>query len=251
MRDRRFFAVAGLSALCASALLAAPVTRDQLLAMAREKVDPSVMRAIVERDCVDFDVDAANAPELSKTIPPAVLEAAIACRERAPSRPPAGASPASNVGEASSKPLPAPPTAAVPPAPVASAVPAPTRASAPASEASVPTPAPGGNGEIRVRAIFIGESGKLGCACTLDGLPMATLTKEAQGEFGQAVDRSKIPKESSFVPAGAGRHVVAFLCDPNGQVLKVDVDLGAGERRTVEIAESTFRRWKLRKIDEK
>jgi hypothetical protein len=209
------------------------------------------MRAIVERDCVDFDVDAANAPELSKTIPPSVLEAAIACRERAPSRPLAEASPASDPGKASPRPPPVPPSAAVAPAPVASAAPATSRAPAPASEAPVPPPAAGGNGEIRVRAIFIGESGKLGCACTLDGLPMATLTKEAQGEFGQAVDRSKIPKESSFVPAGAGRHVVAFLCDPNAQEVKVDVDVGAGERRTVEIAESTFRRWKLRQIDKK
>jgi|SRR5580765_1477451 len=235
MRNRRVFAVAGLSALCASALLAAPVTRDQLAAMAREKVAPSVMRAIVERDCVDFDVDAANAPELSKILPPAVLEAAIACRKHAPPSRPAEASPAGP-----------PPAVAAPPAPVPSAAPG------PASESPVPPPpAPAGNGEIRVRAIFIGESSKLGCECTLDGLPMATLTKEAQGEFGQAVERSKIPKESGFVPAGAGRHVIVFLCDPNAQELKVDVDLGAGERRTVEIAESTFRRWKLRKIDKK
>jgi hypothetical protein len=31
----------------------------------------------------------------------------------------------------------------------------------------------------------------------------------------------------------------------------VNVDLGTGDRRTVEIAENTFRRWKLRKIDNK
>jgi hypothetical protein len=236
MRNRRSFAVAGLCALWASTLFAAPVTRDQLAAMAREKVDPSVMRAIVERDCVDFDVDAGNAPELSKTIPPAVLEAAIACRERASSSRPAEASP------------PAPPAAAAAPSAPA---PAPARVSSPASTSLAPVAPPAGSGEVRVRAIFIGESGKLACACTLDGRPMATLTKEAQGEFGQAVDRAKIPRESNFVSAAAGRHVVGFVCDPNAQEVTVNVDLGTGDRRTVEIAENTFRRWKLRKIDNK
>jgi hypothetical protein len=234
MRDRRPFAIAGLFALWTSTVLAAPVTRDQLATMAREKVDPSVMRAIVERDCVDFDVDASNAPELSKIIPPAVLEAAIACREHAPSNRPAEASPPA-----------APAAVGAPPPP--SPAPAPSPVSA--NEASV---APrSGNGEVRVRAIFIGESGKLGCVCTLDGRPMATLAKEAQGEFGQAVERSKIPRESNFVSAAAGRHVVGFVCDPKAQELTVNVDLGPGDRRTVEIAENTFRRWKLRKIENK
>jgi hypothetical protein len=233
MRDRRPFAVAGLCALWASTLPAAPVTRDQLAAMAREKVDPSVMRAIVERDCVDFDVDASNAPELSKIIPPAVLEAAISCRKHA--------APASRPAEAS------PPAA---PAAVA-APPAPARTPSPASASETSVMPPAGNGEVRVRAIFIGESGKLGCVCTLDGRPMATLAKEAQGEFGQAVERSKIPRESNFVSAAAGRHVVGFVCDPKAQELTVNVDLGPGERRTVEIAEKTFRRWKLRKIENK
>jgi hypothetical protein len=216
--------------------MAAPVTRDQLAAMAREKVDPSVMRAIVERDCIDFDVDAGNAPELSKTIPPGVLEAAIACRERAASSRPAEASPPA-----------APAAVAAPSAPE----PAPARVPPPAST-SAPSLAPAsGSGEVRVRAIFIGESGHLGCVCTLDGRPMATLIKEAQGEFGQAVDRSRIARESGFVSAAAGRHVVGFVCDPKAQELRVDVDLGPGDRRTVEIVENTIRRWKLRKIDDK
>ena len=189
------------------------------------------MRAIVERDCVDFDVDAGNARN-SRDHPPAVLEAAIACRERAPSSRPAEASP------------PAPPAAVAAP-------PAPARVSPPASTSLAPVAPPAGSGEVRVRAIFIGESGKLACACTLDGRPIATLTKEAQGEFGQAVDRAKILRESNFVSAAAGRHVVGFVCDPNAQEVTVNVDLGSGDRRTVEIAENTFRRWKLRKIDNK
>ena len=241
MRKRRVFAAVGLAAVWASALFAAPVTRDHLVAMAREKVDPSVMRAIVERDCVDFDVDAANAAELSKVVPPAVLEAAIACREPAPS------SRAVQTSASAPAPVAAPPATAAP-----ATAPAPSPARGPAGDAPVSAPpAPAGNGEIRVRAVFIGESAKLGCVCTLDGLPMATLTKEAQGEFGQAVERARIPRESDFVSAGAGRHVVAFLCDPSAQELKVDVDLASGERRTVEIAENTFRRWKLRKVDKK
>lgn len=238
MRIRPIPAVAVLvAAAFAGPLAAAPVTRDQLVAMAREKVDPSVMRSIVERDCVDFDVDAANAVELSNRLPAGVLEAAIECRRRAASgRPPEAAKPA------------VPATVFEPPTPP---VDAPAASGVPAAVAAPVPPVPAGTAELRVRAIFIGESSALACACTLDGRPIGTLTKEAQGEFGQAVERSKIRRESEYVPARPGRHLVSLLCDPGAQAVEVGLDLAPGERRTVEIGESALRRWKLRRIEKK
>jgi len=233
MGPRRIAAAFLLAAAAPAAPLpAAPVTRGQLEAMARQKVDPAVMRAIVERDCVDFDVDAGNASELSKLLPAGVLEAAIECRRGAAPGPPPG-SDAPAAPETVSVP------AAVPVAPAAGSVSAAPAAPAPAA----------GTAEVRVRAIFIAESSALNCVCSLDGRPIATLTKEAQGEFGQAVERSKVRRESGYVTAGAGRHVVAFVCDPRAQSVEAEVALSPGDRRTVEIAESALRRWKLRKIE--
>jgi hypothetical protein len=222
------------AAALATPLFAAPVTLGQLEAMGRQKVDPAVMRAIVERDCVDFDVDAGNASELSKLLPAGVLEAAIECRKRAASTGPGAAAP----------------TATPAPAPAAASASAPA-ANAPAASVEPAASSPGvpGDAGVRVRAIFIAESGALRCSCSLDGRPIAMLTKEAQGEFGRAVERSKVRRESGYVSTGAGRHVVAFVCDPGAQAVRADLDLVAGERRTIEIAESALRHWKLRKID--
>src|ERR1051325_5079745 len=138
----KIFAIAAAVALAAP-LFGAPVTREQLVAMAREKVDPSVMRALVDRDCVDFDVDAANAAELSKVLPAGARQGAIPCRKAAaPAR--------------SSETIPpAPPPAVSTHPPAASAAPPPPR-----SEASAILPAATA-GEIRVRAVFIGESAAL------------------------------------------------------------------------------------------
>jgi len=133
----KIFAIAAAVALAAP-LFGAPVTREQLVAMAREKVDPSVMRAIVERDCVDFDVDAANAAELSKALPASVLEAAIACRK-------AGATARSSEA---TPPAP-PPAVSTPPPAVSPAPPLPPPAAVIRSAAMA--------GEVRVRAVFIGE----------------------------------------------------------------------------------------------
>ena len=235
MGPRRIAAASILAATALAApLLAAPVTRGQLEAMARQKVDPAVMRAIVERDCVDFDVDAGNVSELSKLLPAGVLEAVIECRKG-----PASASPVA-------------PAAVAPPTPPPAAAPVPS-APAPAARLEAAAPAPGvpGEAQVRVRAIFIGESAALSCSCSLDGRPVATLTKEAQGEFGQAVERSKVRRESGYVSAAAGRHIVAFVCDPGAQEVKVDVDLAAGDRRTVEVGEIMFRHWKLRRVEKK
>ncbi|HWC65220.1 MAG TPA: hypothetical protein VG777_03990 [Thermoanaerobaculia bacterium] len=212
----------GLFALAATAT-AAPVTREQLVAMAREKVDPAVMKAIVERDCVDFDVDAGNASDLSRLLPAPVLEAAIACRRNpkpAPQPPP-------------KQPASSPSATGAPPAPP----PAPAPASGAAAEA-----------RIRLRALFIGESDALRCAATIDGTEAATLDKEEQGKLGEAVERTKIGRESAYVAVAPGRHRVLFRCDPHAQSVSADVDVAAGESRTVEVAETMFRRWKLRGI---
>lgn len=237
MRTPGIVAIIGL----ASAVSAAPVTREQLLRMAREKVDPGVMRAIVERDCVDFDVDAGNVAGLSKAVPAAVLEAAIACR-RAAHPAPAAAPPA--VPLAAAAPVtpeePAPPVASPPVPP-----PPPGSGNAPPLPAPPAAPAPA---RIRLRAVFIGESGALRCTASIDGAESASFLKEEQGKFGEAVERSRIGRETPYLPVAPGRRRVLFRCDPNDQQVPVDVDVAAGESRTVEIAETTFRRWKLRRV---
>jgi hypothetical protein len=244
----------------AAAASAAPVTRDQLMAMARGKVDPAVMRAIVERDCVDFEVNAGNAAELSRAVPASVLEAAIACRRRvmptpatAAPAPPAGASPALPAGAS-----PAPPVAAPvppPPAPVVASTPSSAGASpAAAAPASSPAPsapppgAPSGPSKIRLRAVFIGESGALRCSASIDGVEAATFLKEEEGKFGEAVARDRIGRETGYLPVSPGTHHVVFRCDPKDQSVAVDVDIPAGESRTIEIGETTLRNWKLKRI---
>jgi hypothetical protein len=227
----------------------APVTRSQLLSMAKEKVDPDVIRALVERDCVDFDVTAENAAELSQWLPPRVLEAAVRCRqeERGPSspEPPGSASPPATASpkisdEGPVTPPPVAPRAVPPPAVGTSSIPP-----------AAPAPAAPGKGELRVRAVFIGEPGALICTCSLDGNPIATLTKEEQSKFGEAVERAKIGRQTGYLSVSAGKHALLFRCDPHGDEVAVDVEVGAGERRTVEIAETAFRHWKLRKVEKK
>ncbi len=61
----------------------APVSRDQLLAMVDAGAAPELMVSVVERDCVDFDVDAATLVQLTPRVPQVVLEAAMRCRGNA------------------------------------------------------------------------------------------------------------------------------------------------------------------------
>jgi hypothetical protein len=189
------------------ALGGAPVTMAQLLSMAREKVDPKVILALVERDCVAFEVDASNAAELSHEVSTEVLEAAIRCRRES----------------RSAEPVPEPRPSQAPPA----------------------VPSAADPGRLRVRADFIGESGALTCECWVDGAPFAVLTKLEQGEFGQAVPRDRIRKESAFVPVSAGSHRLRFRCDPKAQEVTRTLEIKAGEKVTVEIRETMFRRWKV------
>ena len=200
-----------------------PVTKAQLLEMGREKVASGVILALVERDCVDFEVNATNAAELSREIPAEVLGAAIRCRERGPAAAP------------TSSPAPSP-TA---PPPAAPAVMAPPGSSS----------APAGLASLRVRAEFIGEAGALTCTCSLDEKPFAILSKPEQGEFGQAVARDPIRRESEYLPVEAGRHTLLFRCDPKGQQVTATVELKAGEKKTVEIGETMFRHWRVRKVE--
>jgi hypothetical protein len=83
----------------------------------------------------------------------------------------------------------------------------------------------------------------------LDGQPVAVLTKPEQGEFGQAVPRTKIRKQSADLPVSAGKHRVVFRCDPKNQEVSADLEIATGQRRTVAIRETTLRGWKLVKID--
>ena len=59
-----------------------PMTRDQLLKLSAQGVDPSILASLVARDCVDFEVSADNVAELSKLLPKEVIQAALACRRR-------------------------------------------------------------------------------------------------------------------------------------------------------------------------
>jgi hypothetical protein len=61
---------------------AEPLTLLKLLDLAGEGVAEDLLRALVERDCVDFSVDAENVAELSSRLPASVLKAAIDCRTR-------------------------------------------------------------------------------------------------------------------------------------------------------------------------
>ena len=229
MKTGSVLAAALVGVLTASAGGASPVTKEQLLSMSREKVDPKVIRAIVSRDCVDFDVDAENAAELSRSVAPEVLETAISCRHSGAGRqtpPSASVTPAA----------PAPPADVAPPAP-----PAPATSASPAAVS--------GDGSLRLSAEFIGESGALSCSCLLDGRPVATLTKEPQGEFGQAVPRAKIRRQSGDLPVPPGKHRLIFRCDPKAQEISEEIEIEPGRLRTVQVRETTLRHWKLLKID--
>lgn len=227
-----------LGGLCTEA---APVTKAQLTAMAKDGVDARVIRAIVERDCVDFDVDAVNAAQLSRVLPAGVLEAAIACRKASPPKDFGSASPEARNSEPKGREPRSPGPRGPEPRAAEAAVPA-------VADAKPGSPV-AASGILRVRAEFIGEAGALSCACLLDGQLLATLTKPAEGEFGEAVARTKIRKESGDLPVAAGKHRLVFRCDPKAQEVSVDVELPAGQRRTVEVRETTLRGWKLRKVD--
>lgn len=56
------------------------LTKRQLVELAKQKVEANVLRALVERDCVDFELNASDVAELSPLVPAEVLEAAIKCR---------------------------------------------------------------------------------------------------------------------------------------------------------------------------
>ena len=77
---KRFLAVTAMMLLVAR-LSAAQITKGQLLEMVEKKVDVNLIVSLIEKDCVDFDVDAAVILELSKKIPNPVLQAAINCRK--------------------------------------------------------------------------------------------------------------------------------------------------------------------------
>lgn len=76
------FAVIALGSVQPSAA-AVPMTKDQLLKLSTQGVDPSVLASLVTRDCVDFDVNADNVAELSKLLPKEVVKAALDCRSHA------------------------------------------------------------------------------------------------------------------------------------------------------------------------
>ncbi len=71
------------------------MTKDQLLKLATEGVDPAVLASLVARDCVDFEVNADNVAELSRHLPKEVVQAALDCRARAvaPASPASAAAP--------------------------------------------------------------------------------------------------------------------------------------------------------------
>jgi hypothetical protein len=84
-----------------------PITKDQLVELVAAKVDPGLVRRLVERDCVAFEIDAATLLELSPRVPKELLDAAMSCREARPSSeapPPCAAAPPAAAVEAAPSP---------------------------------------------------------------------------------------------------------------------------------------------------
>jgi len=225
------FGVGAAVLLLATALSAAPVTKTQLLEMGRARVDSKVMLAIVERDCVDFDVDGANAVELSKEVPAEVLEAAIRCREK------------------STGPAAAPPAASPRLAPAEAPTPAPDeKPSAAGRPVLAGSPAPDvRTGSLQVTADFISETGPLACELVLDGKPWTTLAKPAQGKFGEAVERAPYPVSTEPVELAPGSHTLGWRCDPMKEARVETVTVAPAARTTFELHETMFKHWKARK----
>lgn len=63
------------------------ISKEELLKMVGDKIDTSLIVSLVEKDCVDFDMNADNLIELANKVPNDVLKAAIDCRKRASARP--------------------------------------------------------------------------------------------------------------------------------------------------------------------
>jgi hypothetical protein len=79
-----------------------PLSKSQLLELSKKEVDVSLIVSLIEKDCVDFEVDAAAVLELSDLVPKAALEAAISCRDenqslRSPNSPPGTNAQASDI----------------------------------------------------------------------------------------------------------------------------------------------------------
>jgi len=55
-------------------------------------------------------------------------------------------------------------------------------------------------------------------------------------------------RETGYLPVSPGAHNEVFRCDPRNQTVAVDVEMPAGESRTIEIGETTLRHWKFRGI---
>lgn len=81
-------------ALGAAVAQAQPITKEQLLSMARGKVEKQVMLELIARNCVAFQVTPDVAVELTPHVPADVIHAAITCTRRdaaiqLPAEPPA------------------------------------------------------------------------------------------------------------------------------------------------------------------
>lgn len=57
----------------------AQVSKQDLLDLAAAGTDPDLMVALIERTCIDFELDAPTLVELTPTVPKAALDAAMAC----------------------------------------------------------------------------------------------------------------------------------------------------------------------------
>jgi hypothetical protein len=196
----------------------APVTKEQLLQMVEAKVDTDFILAVVERDCVDFDIDGSNLTQLFKSVPKPVLTAIIDCR----SGKTGGAPPAPEVGA---------------PAPSATAPTAPTGA--------LPL-----SSSLNVAFTFLAESDPLTCDCQLDGVPWGSVTKPQQGEFGAAVSRDPVRLETGFSLIPPGNHTVTVRCDPGKKSLSTAINAKAGSKYTLVVNEGMFRTWKIKGVKE-
>lgn len=103
--------MAAILVLCEGQLQAQePISKQQLLELVEKGVDPKLLVSLIERDCVDFQVDASAVLELADLVPAEILEAAIACRDEihsldSPASPPGTQAQAADISLSSDQPI--------------------------------------------------------------------------------------------------------------------------------------------------
>lgn len=79
---RTFLLLVTTLGMLAPLAIAGGLSKAQLLDLVQKNVDPDVIVSLINKDCVDFEVDSNAVLELSGSVPAKVLKAAIDCKTR-------------------------------------------------------------------------------------------------------------------------------------------------------------------------